>query len=319
MNTPIARARNLALDGQTPDWIELLPAGPAIQGQDGRSWTLPDPQTVVTAFAQRHSALVIDWEHASEHRAPHGLDAPAAGWIDELQVRAGAVWGRVTWTEKAAAQITAREYRYLSPVFTYRKADARIERLLSVGLTNQPNLPLTALNREESPMPLPVAVCTALTLAQDADEAAALAAIAALKSDLATARNRAAAPELDKFVPRADYDAALARASNAETQLAALETAQRQARIDALITRALAETKISPATADYYRAMCQTQGGIDQFEAFLTKAPPLISPTTAPAAPPPDLAPKAINRAAFEALDPAARAAHLVRGGVITD
>lgn len=297
MNAPTARACNLTLDGQAPDWIELLPAGPTIQGQDGRAWTLPDPQALVAAFAQRHAALVVDWEHASEHRAPHGLDAPAAGWIDQLEVRAGAVWGRVTWTEKAAAQITAREYRYLSPVFAYQKADQRIVQLLSVGLTNQPNLPLTALNREESPMPLPVAVCTALALAPDADEAAVLTAVAGLQTDLATAQNAAATPPLDRFVPRADYDAALARARNAEARLAAIETAQREAEIDAVLQQAQREGKITPATLDYHRACCRAEGGLDRFKAFLASAPPVIGaasgldqkPAPAAPAPPPEL------------------------------
>lgn len=319
MNPLIARAPNFALDGQAPDWIELLPAGPTILGQDGRAWTLPDPQSLVTAFAQRHAALVVDWEHASELRATQGLEAPAAGWIDQLAVRNGAVWGHVAWTEKAAAQITAREYRYLSPVFAYQKADSRIVQLLSAGLTNQPNLPLTALNREESPMPLPAALCAALALPEAADEAAVLAAIATLKTDLTTARNRADTPPLDRFVPRADHDLALARASNAETRLAAIETAQRQARIEALLTRALAEGKIAPVTQDYYRAMCATEHGVDQFEAFLAKAPALLGAVTAPPAPPPDATPKALNRAAFEALALADRRAHLAKGGKITD
>ena len=312
MTTPTARARNLALDGQAPDWIELLPAGPEILGADGRAWTLPDPAAVVAAFAPRHAALVVDWEHASEHRAPHGLDAPAAGWIDELQVRAGAVWGRVTWTEKAAAQIAAREYRYLSPVFSYQKADQRIVQLLSVGLTNQPNLPLTALNREEdSPMPIPLTLLTALGLAPAADEPAALAAVAALQSDLAAAHNRATTPPLDRFVPRADYDAALARASNAEQQLATLATERRAATIQTLLDRALTERKITPATVDYYRAMCQTEDGIAQFEAFLAKAPALIGaasgldqqPPPAAGSPEADFAANAALRAEFGDLD----------------
>lgn len=311
MNPPTAHARNLALDGQAPDWIELLPAGPAITGADGRAWTLPDPQTVVTAFAQRHAALVVDWEHASEHRAPHGLDAPAAGWIDQLEVRAGAVWGRVTWTEKAAAQIAAREYRYLSPVFSYQKADQRIVQLLSVGLTNQPNLPLTALNREEDPsMPLPEPLCRALNLVASASEADALAAITALHTDLATARNRADTPPLERFVPRADYDAALARASNAEQQLATLATERRAATIQTLLDRALTERKIAPATVDYYRAMCQTEDGVAQFEAFLAKTPALIGAESglnaapAPAGTPEaDFAANAALRAEFGDLD----------------
>lgn len=316
-----ARALNVPLDG-TPEWIQLLPPGPAIAGRDGRAWTLPDPQTVVTAFQARGQPLVVDWEHASEHRAPQGLDAPAAGWIDRLEARDGAVWGHVEWTERAAAQIAAREYRFLSPVFTYRKADGAIVGLLSVGLTNQPNLPLTALNREEPPMPLSAALCTALDLAQDADETAVLTAIAALKTDLATAQNRAKTPPPDKFVPRADLDAALARASNAETRLAEVEAERREAEIETLIQQALTGRQISPATLDYYRACCRAEGGVDLFRQFLSVAPALLPDTGAPAGAPPapaPKAPKALNRAAFANLNPREQREFIAAGGSLTD
>lgn len=131
---------------EPPAWVQLLPIGPNITGFDGRSWRLPDPQAVVAAFQTRNNHLVVDWEHSSEHRAPQGLDAPAAGWIDALENRNGAIWGHVEWTPKAAAQIAGKEYRFLSPVFAYRKDDNTIQTLLSVGLTNQPNLNMTALN-----------------------------------------------------------------------------------------------------------------------------------------------------------------------------
>jgi len=264
-------------DGSVPDWIQLFPAGPIIEGVDGRAWTLPDPTALVAAFARRPAALVIDWEHATEHRAPVGLDAPAAGWIDELTVRDGAVWGHVEWTDRAAQQITAKEYRFLSPVFTYQKADARIVELISAGLTNQPNLNLTALNRaEELPMALSSALHAALELSTGADEAAAIAAIVALRQELATAKNRAETPPLDKFIPRADYDAALARAANAEQQIAALNKERRDTEIAGLVGSALQAKKIIPATKDYYVAMCQTEGGVAAFKAFLDKAPPQI-------------------------------------------
>lgn len=279
MTTPApltARARNFAFDGEAPEWVELLPAGPAIQGQDGRAWTLPDPETLVAAFAQRHTPLVIDWEHASEHRAPQGLDAPAAGWIDRLEVRGGAIWGHVEWTPRAAGQIQAREYRYLSPVFSYQKTDDRIVQLLSAGLTNQPNLPLTALNRAEESMAISAPLLNALGLTDGASEAGVIDAIVKLKQDLLTASNRADAPPLERFVPRADYDAALARASNAESRLAALEAQQRDAKVAALLEKALAAGQIVPATQDYYRAMCQTEAGVAAFETFLAKAPAVI-------------------------------------------
>lgn len=281
----LARALNIALDAIPPDWVQLLPAGPNIIGDDGRAWTLDDPTALVTAIQQRGKSLVIDWEHASEHRAPKGLDAPAAGWIDSLEVRDGSVWGHVEWTPRAAQQIRDREYRYLSPVFSYEKTGGRIRALNSAGLTNQPNLPLKALNREESPMPLPVALCRALDLPEAASDSDAVTAVTAIRqrlttvnAELATALNRAETPPLEKFVPRADHDAALARATNAEQQLQTLQTQQRDEKVDTLINQALHcdPPKITPATESYYRAMCRTENGIAEFEKFLAKAPAVI-------------------------------------------
>jgi phage I-like protein len=277
MNSLTARACNqpLSADSGAPDWIQLLPAGPAIVGSDGRAWSLPDPSALVTAFAARNKPLVVDWEHASEHRAPKGLDAPAAGWVDRIEERAGAIYGHVEWTAKAAAQIAAKEYRFLSPVFTYRKADAAIVALTSAGLTNQPNLNLTALNQEQPPMDLAL-ITAALGLSDSADIPAIVAAINALKSESAAAANRAETPPLDKFIPRADYDAALQRATNAEQQLATVSKERQATEITALVESALQAKKIIPATKDYYVAMCQTEGGIAAFKAFLDKAPPHI-------------------------------------------
>ncbi|MBK9952686.1 MAG: hypothetical protein IPP10_14540 [Candidatus Competibacteraceae bacterium] len=277
-----ARARCVALDGAASEWIELIPAGPDVTGADGRAWVNDAPDAIVATFDERHVPLVIDWEHATEHRAPNGLDAPAAGWIDRVENRGGAIWGHADWTEKAAAQIAARQYRFLSPVFLFDKQSRRIVALTSAGLTNTPNLTLTALNREEPSVSLSPAILAALGLpATTTDETAVVTAIQALRTDLATARNRAETPPLEKFIPRADYDAALARASNAEQKLSAIETERRDAQINELIEQALKDSKISPATKDYHTAMCQTEGGIEAFKDFLTEASPLLGQKSA--------------------------------------
>ncbi|MFZ1325944.1 MAG: phage protease [Candidatus Contendobacter sp.] len=282
MNRSLATALCFALDGSAPDWIELIPPGPQVTGADGRAWVNDAPDAIVAAFQARQRPLVIDWEHATEHRAPQGLDAPAAGWIDRIENRGGAIWGHAEWTAKASAQIADKSYRFLSPVFLYDKQSTRIVALTSVGLTNTPNLALTALNREEPPVSLSPALLAALDLpATTTDETAVVTAIRALRTDLATAKNRAETPLLEKFVPRADYDAALARATNAEQKLAAVETAQRDGQINNLIEKALADCKISPATQDYYAAMCKTEGGFDAFKAFLDKAPPILGAKSA--------------------------------------
>lgn len=136
--------------GPPPDWVELVPAGPEVVGVDGRRWVNDTPQGIVATFQQRGRPMVIDWEHATEHRAPQGLDAPAAGWIDRMEVRAGSVWGHVQgWTARAREQLTERAYRFLSPVFQFEKVSGRIVNITSAALTNTPNLTLVALNRAD--------------------------------------------------------------------------------------------------------------------------------------------------------------------------
>lgn len=292
-----ARACNLTLDGSPPpDWIELLPAGPAIQGADGRAWTLPDPTALIAAFTARNKPLVVDWEHSSEHRAPQGLDAPAAGWIDRLEARHGAIWGHVEWTPKAVQQIVAREYRFLSPVFTYQKTDSQIIELVSAGLTNQPNLNLTALNQELRSVDdeilerlryllnLPTLATVEEILGEldklKAKLSAAPVDTASQRASLVTllekAMNQPDHPPLDKFIPRADYDAALSRAANAEQKLSALEQAQLNQQIEAALERGLKAGKITPATVEFYRAGCQRDGGLEAFQTFLKTAPSVL-------------------------------------------
>jgi phage I-like protein len=99
---------------------------------------------IVDGFLAHETPLVIDYEHATlggKHAAPHGR-APAAGWITKLWAEAGkGMFGLVEWTDKAREAIQKREYAYLSPVLSVRKADGRAVALHSVGLTNVPAIP----------------------------------------------------------------------------------------------------------------------------------------------------------------------------------
>ncbi|MEQ1712580.1 MAG: phage protease, partial [Hyphomicrobium sp.] len=132
-----------------PEWIEVLPAGPEIAGRDGRYWIADDPGRIVSD-SLAGGPLHVDYEHASEVRAPQGEPAPAAGWIDKLETRdGGAIWAHVEWTPRARQMIADREYRFISPVFYFDKDSLRILSLVSVALTNKPNLTMTALNRRQ--------------------------------------------------------------------------------------------------------------------------------------------------------------------------
>ncbi len=101
-------------------------------------------------IANSELPLHVDYEHASEVRAPKGEEAPAAGWIDKLEVRDGRIWAHVDWTPRASAMIAEREYRFISPTFWFDSNTLRIVGLVSVALTNRPNLTMTALNRADA-------------------------------------------------------------------------------------------------------------------------------------------------------------------------
>lgn len=281
-------ALNAAADGSAPEAVELIPAGPRVTGRDGRSWIFDatSHELVLSAYRDRNIELPIDWEHATQHRAPKGEEAPAAAWIKSLEIRDGALWGAVGWTPRGGDQVINQEYRFLSPVFDYDPATGRIARLVSAALTNTPNLHLQALNSEEdAPMPrstLLAAAIATIGLAADADDDALATAINSLRTDRDTARaeNSECAPSLDRYVPRADYDAVVTRATNAEQAVKDRDTADHKAKVDAAIDGALKLGKITPATADYHRASCSDTDGLARFQAFVEAAPAVAGDTT---------------------------------------
>jgi len=287
--TALATCRELPADGTVPEWVELLPAGPTIRGIDGRTWGLEKPNTLVETFCRAGVDLVVDWEHATEKRGPAGQRAPAAGWISKLEVRdGGPLWGKVDWTEHGAASIRNREYRYLSPAFAVERKGGAIAKLLSVGLTNRPNLQLGALNRrDEKEATMDKELLEALGLKSDATVADAVTAIGKLKTDLGVATNRAANPSLDTFVPRTEYDVVLNRAKQAETDLAAERTKALNEQIDEAIAAATRDGKILPANAEFYRAHCRQDGGLKSFQKLLESTPVIADASGLDGKPPP--------------------------------
>lgn len=268
-------------DGSVPEWIELVPQGPSITGRDGRAWVNDRPDDILAAFIHDGKDMPIDFEHATEIKAPKGEPAPAAAWVKELESRGGAIWGQIEWNQAGREALTKREYRYYSPVWLFEKESGRIVRLLSVGLTNRPNLRVTALNHEPSQEEKPMLkkLLKALGLSEEANEEAALNAISTLRSDLQTAMNRAETPSLDKFVPREDYNQAITRATNAETAMAELKKEDLEKEITTEIDSALKAGKITPATKDYHTARCRENGGLDEFKKFVAVAPVIGDPS----------------------------------------
>ena len=129
----IARLKN---ENGAPEWILLFKAGwNELEGEISYLVDELSFEMVRGDFERRGNDIVFDYEH----QTLTGQEAPAAGWIKELKWEDGkGIWARVEWTEKAAARIVKKEYRYFSPVFYVRPSDKRLVALDSVALTNQP-------------------------------------------------------------------------------------------------------------------------------------------------------------------------------------
>ncbi|WP_062560606.1 phage protease [Paracoccus aminovorans] len=268
-------------EGAVPDWVQLTPQGPYLSSRDGREWQLPDPDAVVRAYADSLAAGIeapVDFEHATHVKGERGERADAVGWVKELANRDGALWGRIDWTETGRAAVASRGYRYVSPGFFFSAATRAVARLASVGLTNLPNFALPALNREHPETendPMDPAVLEALGLKPTATPADAVLAINGLKSAEQLALNRAATPDPEKFVPKADHQLALNRIADFE---AGEKTRAEKAATDA-VDAAIAAGKIAPASRDYHLATCRAEGGLERFQAFVAAQPVIAAPS----------------------------------------
>lgn len=277
-----ASIQTVALDLNTteagaPDWIQLTPAGPSIQGRDGRAWALTQPGDVIAAFNSNAGDLPVDYEHSTQIKGELGEPAPAVGWVKELAVRNNAIWARVEWTEEGRNAVASKSYRYVSPVFLSRKDTTEITRMMSVGLTNMPNLKLPALNRQaETGEPeMDKTILDALGLDEGADAPAVVTAINKLKTDEVAARNRADTPDPQKFVPKADHDLALNKLRGFEEA----EKNRAEAEITTAVEAAIEAGKIAPSSKDYHIAACRTDGGLAAFNTMVEAAPEIAGDT----------------------------------------
>jgi len=269
-----------------PEWIELLPAG-VFYGRDGRGpFRLDDPAAVIhsTTALQMNAGLPIDYDHATDFGAPEGRPAPAAGWIRELEVRAGAVWGRVEWTVRAADSIVAREYRYVSPVFQFDPNNGVVTRLLRAGLTNNPNLHLTAIaasqnaaaGSKDNSMDFPTELRELLHLAEDATAAEILNRV----RDLQAGDDETAAHAQDPahFVAIAEFERAL-------SELNALKAERSRDRAASTVEDAIRGGKIAPAQREWAIAYCAADAR--GFQTFAAKQPSIIGDNLGLAGEPP--------------------------------
>jgi len=154
-NTALMSAQSLpSQDGSdgAPEWIHLLPAG-EITTDDARGpYSVSDPAAVIAASFQNSAKLPVDINHSTHKLGALGHEAPAVGWLTEMQSRDDGIWGRVEWSKRGAQMLVDREYRGISPVIRHTSAKD-IVAITCASLTNNPNLRgMTALHQKEDGM-----------------------------------------------------------------------------------------------------------------------------------------------------------------------
>lgn len=276
--------------------LQLLPAG-RFRAADGsgrplglEGWYIDAEIAgrLIAAANARSNRLVVDYEHQTLYTEKNGQPAPAAGWIDprSLTWREGqGLFAQVEWTERARTMIAGAEYRYLSPVFTFDDATGEVLRLLHFALVNHAGLDgltvaaLAALNpapQEEHPVMNETLkkLLGALGMSADADEAAALSAVAALKdkadgldAEVAALKAQPAQPDPAKYVP-------VGAVKIMHEQVAALTARIEGAERAAMIEAGLADGRLNPALTEWANAQ-----PIASLRAFLEVAAPVAALT----------------------------------------
>jgi phage I-like protein len=172
--------------GDTLD-VQLSPYGhfpnvtddgtPIVQCCDGAAF-----EHVVANFTDE---VLVDFEHDAETGGP----TTAAAWVQKVYVDPDkGLMATFKLTDLGAEALSQRRLRFLSPVWTLDE-QYRPECLISVGLTNKPNLPVRPLlNRAPGLQPvedkgqtkMKEQLITALGLAPEATDEEILAAVQAL-------------------------------------------------------------------------------------------------------------------------------------------
>ena len=290
-----ALAAALPASGQA---VQLLPAG-VFRAADGSGRPADAPHWKIDAagaarliarVAARANPLVIDYEHQTLYTEKNGQPAPAAGWFagTALEWRDGAgLFTSVDWTPAAAGRIADGEYRYLSPVFEYDRATGEVVDLRMAALTNNPGLhgmaavALTALNdfshQEDSEVNETLKkLLAAIGLADNAAEADALAAVAALKAKAASADGmttqiaalKAANPDPAKFV-------AVETMQQLQTQVASLTARLNDGEVGEVVEAALTAGKLLPAQKDW--ATDLGKSNLAALKAYVEKTPAIAA------------------------------------------
>lgn len=145
------------------EWLHLIAGGdvPITLEREGKDGALEEValvqrydraalQAIVNSFGEyakkqevggRWAGLLLDWDHFSSMA---DQQSDAAGWIMELQLRDDGIWGRIDWSDKGAAAVVGKQYKFASVTHHLRDCEMigdgiiRPLAITKAALTNEP-------------------------------------------------------------------------------------------------------------------------------------------------------------------------------------
>ncbi len=232
---------------------------------------------------------VIDYEHASL-RASDAIDPAKAGeaaGFFRVEPRADGLYAvNVTWVDDAAARLTARKYRYFSPVVYFDPDTNEISHVFNAALTNNPATqgqePLVASLTAAPETPPMKTLFAALALAVDATEAQALHVVEKMKTELTamlSVTGKTSVAEAAGTI--AAWKVGAEKTAELSAKLLEVETAGRKAEVDAMVKLAVEEKRCAPAQVEALTRMGLRDAA--ELKAFLAASPKLMGESVKPA------------------------------------
>lgn len=268
--------------------IQLLPYG-EFRAVDGRptdvpAWYLTEENGHDVALLANSSRnqLVVDYEHQTLYKEKNGQPEPAAGWMRWLEFTPKGMFAEVEWTDKAAAAIAAKEYRYISAVFSY-DTKGYVSKIFHAALTNFPALDgmdevLAAASAqilkpetEQNPMKELLQQLFGLPDAGEEELKAALSA-------LVEAKPKDVALSADVFAQLAEKDSRIA-ALTAQTAKPDLTKYAPISVVQELQSKvaALTSGKLLPAQKEWAEGVLKQPGGLAFLTGFIENAQPVAA------------------------------------------
>lgn len=184
-------------------------------------------------------------------RAAEFPDRKAYGWVQGVEARADGLYGQVKWSEEGKKLVENGHYKFFSPYWGAEEIGrlnstklVRPVELVSVGLTNDPNIPTLPLsNSKDKNMELLATLVALLKLENDANEEKVTNRI----KELQASAERVTTVENEKKKVAEDLTAERQAHQQTKTTLENSVKTERKERITVLLDNAIGDGRITAA------------------------------------------------------------------------